>query len=43
MTYKTGGYYDGEWKDDAKSGYGKYLQANGSFYEGHYLNNLRHG
>lgn len=33
----------GEWKDDMRSGSGKYYYNNGDFYDGQWDNHVRHG
>lgn len=34
LPYKTGGWYQGEWKDNRKHGYGTKTWVNGDKYEG---------
>ncbi len=36
MNYNNGDFYEGEWRDDMKEGYGRYAWANGSSYQGHW-------
>lgn len=36
-------YYDGEYLNDMKHGYGEYKWATGNFYKGHYYKDKRHG
>eukprot|EP00347_Sterkiella_histriomuscorum_P019256 403342342 len=35
-------YYEGEYKNDVKEGYGQYRWASGNFYKGYYKNDKRH-
>lgn len=39
----TGDYYIGDWKDDKNEGYGVYVHADKSRYEGHWKDDARHG
>ena len=43
MTFKAGGYYDGDWQADYQHGYGKRLFNNNESYEGHFVNGIIHG
>ena len=36
-------YYDGEYKNDLKHGFGEYKWATGNFYKGQYQFDKRHG
>lgn len=35
-------YYEGEYKNDVKEGYGAYKWASGNYYKGYYKNDKRH-
>lgn len=39
----NGDFYEGEYKEDKKDGYGVYRWSNGSVYEGSFKNDLKHG
>lgn len=42
--YQDGGYYEGEWKNNKMTGFGKlYYQSNLIAYEGQWLNDQFHG
>lgn len=43
FTYYTGDYYDGQWCDDVRHGFGVYLYATGDAYAGNWKDNRRHG
>ena len=42
MTYTDGELYDGEWREDLRSGRGICIYANKNIYHGNWLGN-RHG
>lgn len=44
LVFKSNVYvFIGEWRDDARNGYGVYTYVNGDTYEGEWSKNLRHG
>ena len=42
MTWPDGDKYEGQWKDDEKSGHGILIDANGTF-SGNFANDKRNG
>lgn len=43
MQYSNGDVYEGQWKNDDKTGYAKMTYDNGDKYEGQWLRNERNG
>lgn len=43
MWYPDGAFYDGDWRNDRRDGYGMLVRADGNRYEGEWLNHLKHG
>jgi len=43
MDYEDGSSYEGEWKNDMRSGKGKMMYKNNSTYEGNWENGKRSG
>lgn len=43
MNYYDGDSYEGEWRDDAYHGYGKFLAINGHVYEVEWANVKKEG
>jgi hypothetical protein len=39
----TGQAYEGDWKQGFWSGYGKHEKANGDIYQGHFVDDIKHG
>lgn len=43
MEFDSKYVYEGQWKNDMKSGRGRQLWRDGSYYEGYWLNNMANG
>ena len=43
MIFKDGGYYEGDWNEDARDGFGYCEQPNGEWYRGMFLEGKHHG
>ena len=41
--YKNGDVYEGDWKDDLKTGFGKLTMVNGAEYIGNFAEGMKHG
>ena len=43
LEFSTGAIYKGEIKDGKFNGHGKFIKSDGLYYDGEYLNGLKHG
>ena len=43
MKFLDGRHYEGEWRNDQRSGHGTMTWSDGSWYDGHFAFGVRHG